>query len=265
MIDVKFDDGIAVITMSHGKANALDIEFCQALTALFVQLRTSADVRAVVLTGQGKMFSAGVDLKRLSAGGADYVVEFLPTLHALYEAVFFCPKPVIAAINGHAIAGGAVLAACADRRVMASEAGRIGVTELQVGVPFPALAFEIVRFAVPSRYLTEFTLGAGTYATADALAKGWVDEVVDGWELKPRALRLAKLHAGMSPEAVAQTKAQIRQPVADALAVYGAATDEKVTAIWTQEATLARVADYVAKTLIKAPEIKASDAPRSVH
>lgn len=260
MIDVKFDDGIAVVTLGHGKANALDIEFCQALAALFAQLRTKAEVRAVVLTGTGKMFSAGVDLKRLSAGGADYVTRFLPTLHALYDAVFFFPKPVIAAINGHAIAGGAVLAACADRRVMAAEAGRIGITELQVGVPLPALAFEIVRAAVPSRYLSEFALGAGTYVTAEALAKGWVDEVVDGWELMPRALRLAKLHAGMSPEAFAQTKAQIRQPVADALSAHGKVTDEAVTAIWTTEATLRRVAIYEAKTLTKTPS-----APGSVH
>src|SRR6185295_7370649 len=130
--------------------------------------------KAVVITGQGKIFSAGVDLKRLSEGGAPYIRKFLPALHKLYDAVFFHPKPVIAAVNGHAIAGGAVLVACADRRVMAREGGRIGVTELQVGVPFPALAFEVVKFAVPARYLTEFMIGAGTYSTDAALQKGWV-------------------------------------------------------------------------------------------
>ena len=66
----------------------------------------SADAKAVVLTGQGRMFSAGVDLMRAERGGADYVRKFLPALHRLYDAVFFCPKPVVAAINGHAIAGG---------------------------------------------------------------------------------------------------------------------------------------------------------------
>lgn len=262
MIDVRIDDGVAVVTMSHGKANALDIEFCEALAVLFRELRASTDIKAIVLTGRGKMFSAGVDLKRLSAGGAEYVTQFLPKLHALYEAVFFHPKPVIAAINGHAIAGGAVLAACADRRVMARDSGgRVGITELQVGVPLPALAFEIVRFAVPSRYLPEFALGGGTYVTEEAFAKGWVDELVDGWELMPRATRLAKYHAALSPEAYAQTKAQIRQPVADAFAKNGAATDEAVTAIWTTNATLARVTAYVAKTLIKTPNAPAG----SVH
>ena len=79
-------------------------------------------------------------------------------LHRLYETVFFHPKPVVAAVNGHAIAGGCVLACCADRRIMAQGLGRIGVTEILVGVPFPALAFEIVRFAAPPHYLPQNSL-----------------------------------------------------------------------------------------------------------
>ncbi len=168
MIEIKVSDGIALVTLQHGKVNALDIEFCAALAARFKDLAAS-DAKAVVLTGQGKAFSAGVDLRRLSDGGADYIRKFLPALHALYDAVFFYPKPVVAAINGHAIAGGAVLAACADRRIMAQGTGRIGVTELLVGVPFPALAFEIVRFAVPPRFLAEVTLSGATYDTDAAL------------------------------------------------------------------------------------------------
>ncbi len=250
MIDIKNDGGIATVTMTHGKANALDIEFCNTLATTFSVLR-GADVKAVVLAGTGKMFSAGVDLKRLSAGGADYVRAFLPALHKLYDAVFLYPKPVVAAINGHAIAGGAVLAACADRRVMAKDVGRIGVTELQVGVPFPVLAFEILRFAVPPRYLSEFTLGAGTYASDAALAKGWTDEVVEQAGLMARAQEIAAQYAALSPAAFAQTKAQIRQGVADRVAQNGAATERAVTAIWTAPEALNRVADYVETTLKK--------------
>src|SRR5471030_2357073 len=114
MIDIKTQAGIAVLTLTHGKANALDIELCEALAARFMELRNS-DAKAVVVTGQGKIFSAGVDLKRLSEGGAAYVRKFLPALHKHYDTVFYHPKPVVAAINGHAIAGGCVLACCADR------------------------------------------------------------------------------------------------------------------------------------------------------
>ena len=250
MIDIKLNDGIAVVSMSHGKANALDIEFCDALAARFSGLRTS-DAKAVVLTGQGKIFSAGVNLKRLCEGGADYIRQFLPALHRLYDAVFFHPRPVIAAVNGHAIAGGAVLACCADRRIMARDSGCIGVTEILVGVPFPALAFEIVRFAVPPRYLSEFTLGGATYATDAALQRGWIDEVVEPDDLLEDALAVARELAMLSPPAFAQTKLQIRQEVAECLQRAGAATDKAVTEIWTAPATLTYIRDYVARTLKK--------------
>ena len=250
MIDITIDAGIAVLTLSHGKANALDLDFCNALSARFIDLR-SYDAKAIVLTGRGKIFSAGVDLKRLSEGGADYIREFLPALHKLYDAVFFHPKPVVAAINGHAIAGGCVLAACADRRIMAREAGRIGVTELLVGVPFPALAFEIVRFAVPPRYLAEFTLTGATYDTDAAVRQGWIDEIAEPADLLEDALAVAHELDEISPAAFAQTKAQIRQAVRERMASSGAATDKIVTEIWTAPETLHRIRDYVARTLTK--------------
>jgi enoyl-CoA hydratase len=250
MIEVAIDDSIAIVTMRHGKANAFDIEFCQALAARFVALRSS-DTRAVVLTGQGRIFSAGVDLKRLADGGGDYARQFLPALHKLFETAFFHPQPVVAAINGHAIAGGCVLACCADRRVMANRGGRIGVTELLVGVPFPALAFEIVRYAVPARYLPEFTLSGATYETGAALDRGWIDEVAEPDALLPDALAIARELALLSAPAFAQTKQQLRQPVSERLARSGQATDGTVTEIWAAPETQAHIRAYVERTLKK--------------
>jgi len=243
-------DSIAVLTLRHGKANALDIEFCEALTTRFAALR-EGNTKAVVLIGQGGIFSAGVDLKRLSEGGADYIRQFLPALHRLYHAVFFHPKPVVAAINGHAIAGGAILAACADRRIMARGTGRIGVTELLVGVPFPALAFEILRFATPVRNLPEFTLSGATYAIDAALERGWVDEVAEPKELLEDAIAVATELAALSAPAFAQTKQQLRAQVAERYAAAGMATDEAVAEIWCAEDTLANIRAYVARTLKK--------------
>jgi len=250
MIDLKNDGGVAVVGIAHGKANALDIELCDALAKCFDELRAGS-ARAVVVIGHGRMFSAGVDLVRLSSGGADYVRAFLPALHRLYDAVFFHPKPVVAAINGHAIAGGCVLACCADRRIMARGSGRIGITELLVGVPFPALAFEIVRFAVPGRYLPEFTFGAATYETEAALQCGWVDATVEAESLMAEAMTAAQELARLSPAAFAQAKRQIRQPVGERLAQSAAATDKIVTDIWAAPETLGYIRDYVARTLKK--------------
>jgi len=251
MIDVKIENGIAVVTLQHGKANAIDIELCEALAQGFGELRASA-ARAVVVTGQGRMFSAGLDLLRLSAGGADYVRKLLPALHRSFEAVFFHPKPVVAAINGHAIAGGCVLACCAVRRIMARGGGRIGVTELLVGVPFPALAFEAVRFAVPARYLAEFMFGGTTDEVDAALQRGWVDEVVDPDALMARAMAAAQKLAQLSPAAFSQTKMQLRQEISERLKRSGAATDKIATEIWAAPQTLRYIGDYVARTLKKA-------------
>jgi enoyl-CoA hydratase len=250
MIESKMFDGIAVVTMDHGKANALDIELCDALATCFDDFRRS-DAKAIVLTGKGKIFSAGVDLKRLSVGGAEYVRLFLPALHRLYEAVFFHPKPVVAAVNGHAIAGGCVLACCADRRLMAQDGGRIGITEILVGVPFPALAFEVVRFAVPPRYLPEFILLGMTYATDEALRRGWVDEIKEPSKLMDDAMAAARQLSRLSPAAFAQTKSQVRQGAVDNLKKNGEATDKAVTEIWAAPATLGYIRDYVARTLTK--------------
>jgi enoyl-CoA hydratase/carnithine racemase len=250
VIDLAIDNGIAVLTMRHGKANALDIEFCEALTARFVALR-QGEAKAVVLTARGSIFSAGVDLLRVNSGGADYIRKFLPALHRLFEAVFFHPQPVVTAINGHAVAGGAVLACCADRRIMARQGGRIGVTELLVGVPFPALAFEIVRFAVPARYLPEFALSGATYATDAALDRGWIDEVAEPENLVEDAIGVAQELALLSLPAFAQTKRQMRAPVAERYAASGQATDRTITDIWCAPEVLSTVRAYVERTLKK--------------
>ena len=250
MIDVTQNGDLAILTMNHGKANALDLELCAALVERFEQLRAS-NARAVVMSGQGKIFSAGVDLLRLNAGGAAYVRQFLPALHKLYDTVFFFPKPVVAAVNGHAIAGGCVLACCADRRIMARDSGRIGVTELLVGVPFPVLAFEIMRAVTAPRYFPAAILSGATQIPEAAAERGWVDEIAEPAALMDNAVAAAQTLAALSPTAFAQTKRQIRQPVTERLQGEGRAIDAAVTEIWTAPETLDRVRDYVARTFKK--------------
>ena len=137
-------DGVAVLRIEHGKANALDLELCNAIVTAFEE---AGDARAVVLTGTGRIFSAGVDLFRVIEGGRSYIEAFVPAMCRAFERLFVHPAPVVAAANGHAIAGGCLLVAAADQRLMAEGTARIGIPELQVGVPFPPIALEIIRFA----------------------------------------------------------------------------------------------------------------------
>ena len=246
MIEIAEQDGVALLRMADGKANAMSLEFCQALTARF---KEASSAPAVVMIGTGRIFSAGVDLIRLLDDGVPYIREFLPVLSAMFTTVFSHPRPVVAAVNGHAIAGGCVLACAADKRLMAREAGRIGATELLVSVAFPSIAMEIMRSAMASQYFEDAIFSGATYAPPEALARGLVHDVVDPPGLIERAIAAAKMLAAISPAAFALTKRQIR---ASALQPPNRAEiDAAVMQIWTSPETLDRIRDYVSRTLRK--------------
>jgi enoyl-CoA hydratase len=142
-----------------------------------------------------------------------------------------------------------VLACAADRRLMAGGTGRIGVTELLVGVPFPAIAMEIMRHAVASNRFEDVIFSGSTYLPDDAVARGLVDEVVGQEALLDRAVAAAAKLAALSPVAFALTKQQTRAVAFQQLARAGAEGD--VIALWCADETLARVRDYVSRTLKK--------------
>ena len=250
MIVIEERDGVAIVRLDHGKANALDAEFCAAVTKAFVKLKSSK-AQAVVLTGHGAMFSAGVNLIRARDGGARYIRKFLPVLNKMFDAVFHFPKPVVAAINGHAIAGGCVLACCADRRLMANNAGRMGITELLVGLPFPALAFEVMRFVTAPQDLPALLYSGVTYPPDEAWDRGLIDEVVEPAALLDRAIADAKTLAALSPPAFAATKRQLRVDITDRMKKHGRRIDAAATKIWASPKATETIRDYVARTLKK--------------
>ena len=168
----------------------------------------------------------------------------------MFATVFGYPRPVVAAINGHAIAGGCVLACACDRRLMARDAGKIGVTELLVGVPFPAVAMEIMRCAAAPQHFEELIFGGATYVPEQGADRGLVHEVVDAEALLGHAVAAARKLAALSPAAFALSKRQTRQPALARMQKEG--VDAEVTRIWTAPETLERIRDYVARTLKKA-------------
>ena len=246
MIDLTHHGDIAVLRLQHGKANALDIELCQALTKQLEAFRQSTS-KALVVTGAGKMFSAGVDLVRLSKDGAAYVRAFLPAMNSAFETLFSLHKPVVAAVNGHAIAGGCIIACAADYRVMARAPGLIGIPELLVGVPFPVVPLEIMRFAA-ARHVSSLAYTGATFSADEALKQGLVDAVVRADALHEQAMAAAQAMAAIPPTAFALTKRQLREPVLERMHV-GSAIDAIVENAWASDETLATIRAYVARTL----------------
>jgi enoyl-CoA hydratase len=248
MIARSLHEGVLTLRLAHGKASALDVEL---LDALWGELDgAAADVRAVVLTGTGPIFSAGVDLFRLTREGADYVRRFLPLLCRCLHALFTFPRPVVAAVNGHAIAGGCVLALACDARLMAEGAGKIGVPELLVGVPFPAAALEVVRFALPPDKVQSLINTGRTLSAQEALAAGLVDEVVAPEALQARAQELARQLALIPPPAYRLTKQALRAPALERIE-KAAETDREVLEVWAAPETLAYIREYLRRTLGK--------------
>jgi len=240
---------VAILQMTHGKANAMDIEFVRGLNAQ-VHVVQQSDARALVITGQGKMFSAGVDLPRLVEGGAPYVRDFLPAMNHAFEGLFAFPKPLVVAVNGHAIAGGCVLALCADYRLMGRGPGRIGVPELLVGVPFPIVPLEIVRFATPRHHLQALLYRGLTLTADDALGHGLIDAVAEPERLLDEAVAVAEQLSAIGFEAFQLTKRLLRDPVIRAMR-DGHVIDGIVQDAWAGDTVLGAVRDYVARTLRK--------------
>jgi enoyl-CoA hydratase len=249
-IQVEPSGDVAVVRMARGKANALDTTFCHDIVACLSEVEKSGH-RAVVLTGQGPIFSAGVDLLRLAADGPGYLDEFIPALTEAFVAVFTCPLPVVAAVNGHAIAGGCILACACDRSVMNADHGRTGVTELLVGVPFPVAALEIVRFAVGTHRLQQVIYFGHTYRAAEAMELGLVDEVASESNVLPRALEVAHAFAALPPEPLSHTRRQIRAPALDRIS-QDRATDEAVLGMWKSPAAQEAIQAYVRRVLRRA-------------
>lgn len=239
--------GATLVRLAHGKANALDLEFLRDARRTLIALE--AEGRPLVLTGTGAIFGAGVDLKRLTDGGAGYVREFMPALSDTLLTLFRFPLPVVAAINGHAIAGGAVIAFACDRRILARGRSRLGVPELQVGVPFPTVPLEIVRATLPSPALEDAVIHGALWNPDEALAKGAVDELVDAEALMARARECAERLGAIPRSAYRLTKLQLRGPTIERIERVRAQWDAAVNAAWESEEILGAVRAYVAKTL----------------
>lgn len=240
MLETADHDGVAVLRLARPPVNALDVELLRGITAAFGE---AAGANAVVFTGTGRTFSAGADLRRIVEAGADYVAAFLAALTDAFLAVFDCPRPVVCAINGHALAGGCVLAAAGDVRIMSG--GSIGLTELAVGVPFPVSALEIVRHAA-GPVASSLVLTAATMDAGRARSLGLVDEVCDDAELLSLALERAR-RLGSVPAAVyALSKEQLHRPARERIDAARAADDPRVLEHWSSPSTRESIATFLA-------------------
>lgn len=243
---------MAVLRMEHGKANAIDLELASELADRLRVLRDGRPSPALVLTGSGSIFSAGVDLFRILEEDDAYVDAFFEAFGGALVALATHPRPVVAALNGHAVAGGCILACACDRRLMAEGAGTVGVPELSVGIPFPEIALQILRAAVPARRMRDLVYGGRTLDPDDALAAGLVEELVPAERLAARAREVAGRLGAVPRETFALTKRELWKPfLGDPESARGGG-DAVALRLWKAPESREAIRTYLQRTLGRA-------------
>ena len=250
MIQREYRDGTAILRIEHGKANAVDLELFQELDRHLRDLRATPP-KAVILTGSGKIFSAGVDLFRVLKNEDGYLERFLPQLSSTLLGLFTLPMPVVAAVNGHAIAGGCILALACDHRVLAEGKASLGVSELAVGVPFPVAPLEVLRHVLTERHARDLVMTGRLVGVEEALEIRLVDETCPQDELMDRALEAAARLAKIPARSFALTKQLLRRPTVEQIERYTSIIDPQVLHAWEDSKIQAAIQDFLDRTVKK--------------
>lgn len=222
---------IAIIRLRGGRANAMSTDLLEALSRVVDQV-TASDARAAVVTGDDKVFSAGLALPDLVDLDRAAMAERIDGFAVAMRRVLECPMPVVAAVNGHAIAGGCVLALMCDARIAATGGAKVGLNEVQLGIGLPAVVVEPLRLRVPPTSLTAIALEGRLFSVDDARAAGLVDEIVAPGELEPRAVARAAELGRASRAAYAQVKRALIRPALEAIDRVGTAEREAWLDTW---------------------------------
>lgn len=208
--------GLWELVLARAPVNALSPEFLNSFAAMLADLARRDDVRAVVLSSEFKVFSAGLDLKQAQDFDLDQQRAIVAALNDGFLAQFTFPKPLVAAVNGAAIAGGLFFVLAADLRVAGPRA-RFGLAEVQVGADFPVGPMEIARATLDPATLRRLMLTGRPIDAAAAQAAGIVDHLVSEADLQQRALAEARALAELPAIAYGAIKAQIRAPAVETI------------------------------------------------
>lgn len=176
-----------VLTLSNGRANALGTGMLEALRTA-IEGETTDPPRGLILTGAGSMFSAGLDLLALENADEAQIGALGEALVEAMRAVFAFPRPTVAAINGHAIAGGALLALACDRRFVAAGKAKFGLTEAQLGLAIPPSLLEMLRYPLARPVLEQVVYTGAVFSVDEARSMGLVEDVVDSADLLDRSV-----------------------------------------------------------------------------
>jgi enoyl-CoA hydratase/carnithine racemase len=230
-------DNVAQLVLSRGKVNAINEELVDELKLILDELESDDNVGAIVLTGQGSFFSFGLDVPEFLTYSKESFQRFVTKFAGLYTQVFLYPKAVVAALNGHATAGGCMLALACDMRIMSSGKAGIGLNEVTFGSSlFPGSA-EMLKHCVGPRNAEIIGLSGAMYSAEEAMGLGLVDHVVEGADVNDTAISVAKKLARNGGPAFASIKSLLRLEVSDEMKRKDEIYAPELVDIWYSEST----------------------------
>jgi enoyl-CoA hydratase/carnithine racemase len=226
-----------MVKLTRGKVNALNDEVIEQLYDHLQRLRNDFDTKAIILTGQGKFFSFGFDIPQFLPYSKTDFTRYLHNFTDLYATMFIYPKPIIAALNGHAVAGGCMLALACDRRIMVSGKATISLNEIAFGSSVFAGNVEMLRFCVGSANASEILYSGAMYSAEEAQALALVDDVTTENELDATAVAAATNLGEKAPAAFASIKTLLRNPVFDEMKRREGESIREFVEIWYSDST----------------------------
>jgi enoyl-CoA hydratase len=243
-VSIENEGDVAVVRIDRPPANALDPDLLAEGAAAVAELRAS-EPGAVVLVGREGFFSAGVDLKVVPTLDRDGQRAMVESINRTFLDWYAFPRPVVCAVNGHAIAGGLILALCGDYRVGCA-VGKLGLTELRAGIGYPVAAMTIVRAELTAPTARVLALRSELIDGGPAaLELGLVDELVEPTAILPRAIEVAESYAALPRSAYARVKEQLRGQTVAALRRIVEDGADPMLGEWVGEETVAASASVL--------------------
>lgn len=241
---------ILEINLDHPPANALSLEMIAALDAAVAE-SISGDARAVIISGQPGMFSAGLDVPSLLRHGRHGIRQVWGDFFSLLESIARSPVPVVAAITGHSPAGGAVIALFCDYRVMAEGSFKIGLNEVEVGVTLPPLLLDALARQVGRSQAERLGVTGMLVSGEEAYRVGLVDELVPAKAVVPQALARCERMLALPPTAMAESRRSARADLGRLFDQLTSATLDRLVEDWFSEETQGALQALVERLAIK--------------
>lgn len=207
MVCVEYSDRVAILKLNRSVTNALNLQLVEELGETLREVRYSPDVHSLVLASSNdKFFSIGFDIPQLFELTREDFHSFYQTFNRMCLDLYTLPKPTVAAITGHAIAGGCILALCCDYRLIAAGRKLMGLNEIKLGVPVPYLADRVLWQVVGVRHAREITDMGEFYRPEELLRMGAVDQVLSSEQVLFKSIEKARLLGSLPQEAFAAIK-----------------------------------------------------------